>query len=63
MRNLRSVDALLLLDVDHGDDGVGDAHRLQVHRLTRVGFLLVGGAFAGEGARGHQAGSQRDTGN
>ena len=44
---LAILDALLLVHVDHGDHRVGDADRLQIHGLARVGLGLIGGAFAG----------------
>ena len=40
-----------LVDVDRGDDGVGDADRLQVDGFARIRLLLIGGAFAGDGGQ------------
>jgi hypothetical protein len=59
---LAVLDALLLVDVDHGDDGVGDTGGLEVDGLGCVGFLLIGGALAGEGAGGHQARAEHSAG-
>ena len=41
----------LLVEIDRAERDVGDADRLEVDHLAGVGLHLVGGAFAGEGAR------------
>ena len=57
------LDVLLLLYVDHGDDSVGDADRLQVYGLAGVGLGLVCGAFAGlSGGQRHEARAERGAG-